>query len=531
MAVPLTRRRFVQAAAGAGGLLIGSPAGVLAQSLGGGDGTDAYGTVRASRLVPGEWVVHADMHNHTLFSDGDGDAAEAFASMRDAGLDVAALTDHATISQGLPDSVCGVFEPVGLHTDCQGLAGLHEGSWQQSAALADGGNVDGAFTAIRGFEWSSPTLGHVNVWFSNDWIDPLHTGGIGSPEDLALFAAQNGLAPAQVVYDALAPIVAATPAAGAGMQGLYAWLKADPSTPIVGGGADAIMGFNHPGREPLRFSEFTHDPALVDRFVSLELFNRRDDYLFELTDSGARSPLVACLDAGWKPGLLGVTDEHGTDWGYPDGKGRAGLYVTELSREGVREAMEQRRFFATNLKGLRLDATANGARMGTTFGHATGTITFAVDVDRGASWIGRRLTIQVLATGAQLPTIVHSEPVTVPGPSEPVISFTITHDEADGRWLVLRVVDDESSEAPDGRAAGTGFEGLVAVAYASPFHLDPDMAPPSPVPEPTGTPAPQPLPNASAPPSPLPATGGGMVAAGALAAVAAMRLRGQHRHV
>ncbi len=45
--------------------------------------------------------------------------------------------------------------------------------------MADGAQEDGAFTALRGFEWSSPMLGHIDVWFSERWTDPLHTGGVG----------------------------------------------------------------------------------------------------------------------------------------------------------------------------------------------------------------------------------------------------------------------------------------------------------------------------------------------------------------
>ena len=46
---------------------------------------DAWGTSRASRLFPGWWLAHADLHNHTRLSDGAGDPRLAFASMRAAG--------------------------------------------------------------------------------------------------------------------------------------------------------------------------------------------------------------------------------------------------------------------------------------------------------------------------------------------------------------------------------------------------------------------------------------------------------------
>jgi hypothetical protein len=269
--------------------------------------------------------------------------------------------------------------------------------------------------------------------------------------------------------------VRAVPAHGVGMRGFYEWLARDPSTPVLSGGGDAIMGFNHPGREPGRFGYFAFDERLAPRMVSLEVFNRGEDYLFEGVDAGFDSPIAECLDAGWRVGLSGVSDEHGTDWGYPDGKGRTGLWVGELSRAGVREAMEARRFFSTRLRGLRLDATANGVRMGQVVGHRTGDVRFALDVDRGADWWGRPLTVQVLQTGRPLPVVVHEHAFAVPRDDEPVVTFTAPVDVANGRWLVLRITD--ADQALDRRAPEAYRRTGGAIAYTSPFFLDPDAAP------------------------------------------------------
>ena len=474
----LSRRSFLRSATAAGGLLLLRPPGVLAQAL---PSTDAYGTPRASRLRPGWWVVHADMHNHSHFSDGAGDPEFFYASTRSAGLDAAALTDHATLSDGLPDSLCqGPFAPTthGEASECQSLAGLDEGSWAAARALADRHDAPGDFTAIRGFEWSSPTLGHMNVWFSEQFTDPAHTGGLGTPADLARFAQAEGFPYSGDFADLFDEILAQAPDAGAGMAAWYRWLKTDPATPLAGGGADGIFGFNHPGREPGRFSDFALDPDIVARCVSLELFNKDEDYFFENVDQGRPSPLVACLDAGWRPGLLGVSDYHGTDWGFPEGRGRAGMWVRDLSRDAIREAMEARRFFATNQKGLRLDATANGVGMGATMRHTAGMLRFELDIDRGADWYGKRLNVQVLQTGTPVPTIVDNVEVTVPAPDQPVLSFRTRVDVRDGDWVVLRVTDPDLET--DGRATGP-YQGLGgAVAYVSPFYLDPD-APPAPV--------------------------------------------------
>jgi len=455
-----SRRDFLKGAAAAGAVLLTRPIGALSGPLG---PAPQFATERASRLFGGRWLAHADLHNHSLLSDGDGNAAAVFGSMRGAGLDVAALTDHSTLSWGLTQSVCAG------NTDCQSVAGIDEASWALTRALADGANQDGTFVAIRGFEWSSPTLGHMNVWGSERWMDPLHTAGGGTGEGAAQFAHDEVKLPAEQMT-ALDAIAKASPASGAGMALFYEWLRAAPDRPVVGGGLDGVVGFNHPGREPGRFSNFAYDPLMGDRIVSLEIFNRREDYLFEGTDSIAVSPLNECLEAGWRVGLLGVTDEHGTDWGYPDGKGRTGLWVTSLTRAGVAEALRARRFFATRLRGLRLDASANGHPMGAEFSHTSGPIIFRMDIDRGDEWTGKALQVSVLRRGAVMPSVQRVVDVVVPGPSAPVIEFTVDVDRADGDWIALRVTD--PSVGADGRATGPYAAVGNAIAYASPFYLN-----------------------------------------------------------
>ena len=455
----INRREFIKAGAAAGALLVARPFGALAQPL----GPAPFSTPRASRLFPGTYLAHADLHNHTLQSDGDGDPAAAFASMRAAGLDVAALTDHATL---------GTTDVPGMSScsECGDLMGIDEGEWERTRALADEAQQDGSFTAIRGFEWSSPTLGHVNVWMSERWVDPLHTGGatLGEGAGQFMHSESDGRFPASL-STAVDTIIRTIPIRGTNMQPFYRWLKSDPSDPVLPGGLDGIAGFNHPGREVGRFGYFRLDPGLSDRIVSVEVFNRRDDYLFEGTDESVQSPINECLNAGWKVGLLGVTDEHGTDWGYPDGKGRTGLWVRSLDREGVREAMVARRFFSTRLRGLRVDASANGVQMGSTLVHKRGPIEFKVDIDRGEEFWDLPLNVQVLQSGTHMPTVVGSFPITYPRGDAPVPTFTVDVDLANGDWVVLRITD--PSSPPDGRATGEWAGFGDAIAYASPFFL------------------------------------------------------------
>ncbi len=459
----ITRRELIRSGAAAGALLIAQNRGVLGSPLG---PSGEFATSRVSRLFPdGPRLVHADLHNHTLFSDGDGDPAAAFGSMRSAGLDVAAMTDHSTVAKLVPLNDCP--------DACSALAGINEDKWATVASLADASNSDGSFVAIRGFEWSSPTLGHMNVWMSQTWTDPLATLGLTSGSGLAQYLHEVPELGAPFVTPLDDAIRAVPVIPGASMKLFYDWLSADPDAVGLGGGADGICGFNHPGREPGRFGYFAYDERLRDRLVSCEVFNRNEDYLFEGTDAGVRSPIGECLDAGWRVGLLGVTDEHGTDWGYPDGKGRTGLYVTELSRAGFREAMLARRFFSTRLRGLRFDAAANGVRMGGYLPHTSGNVRFTLDLDRGPSWYGRSLVAQVLMSGHPLPTVLANVPFHVPSPDEAPFSFTAPIDAVNGRWVLLRITD--PAAPPDGRATGTYAHVGNAIAYAAPFYLAPEV--------------------------------------------------------
>ncbi len=397
----LGRRSLI---AGAGGLLVlaaapGTAQAARTQVASGPMGANlpAYGASRTSALAQGTTLVHADMHNHTVMSDGDGSPENAFASMRSAGLDVAALTDHTTLFA---------------------INGLSRSEWDRTNVLAGAADDPGNYTAIRGFEWSHPTLGHVNVWFTANFTD---LGGSSS------------------------------------MSRLYNWIS----------NAGGIASFNHPGREVQRFNNFSYSSAARNYMVAMEIFNRGDDYLFDGWSNGQTSPLVACLNAGWRTGLTGVTDEHGTNWGFPEGKGRTGLWVAQNTRAGVQEAMRARRFFATRLSGLRVNATANGVQMGGTLGITSGVVNFSLDLDRGPDWFGKPLRIQVLRPGTSAPTVVNVVDFT----SGSIANFAVPLNAADGNWVVLRVSDPTQANASPGPAGHPCND--YGVAYTSPWWLQP----------------------------------------------------------
>jgi hypothetical protein len=402
--------------------------------------TSADGWRRSRLRGDDAFLVVADLHNHTLLSDGRGDPERAFAQMRAAGLDVAALTDHASIPVEQRDELGLDHYPdaAALEVARRMPRSFDEAAWERTAELADEFDVPGVFTALRGFEWTEPWLGHVNVWFSDTYQ------GVDTPGSLA---------------------------------GLFAFLAQREQK--------ALFGYNHPGREGGRHEEFAapaqddeSDADLTSRMVALEAFNRGDDYLFGL--GGASSALVACLDAGWRPGLIGCSDEHGRQYGLA-GRGRTGLWVHEHSRSGVREALSARRSFATREIGLRLDATLDGVPMGSA-GAVGARADLAVDLASAEGAVdgslfdtvhGREVELQVLvsaaATGGRSPRVdvVAQVPAVVGEVTRATIDVP-----ASAPWVVLRVADPTRPYGPAGareRAPVGHAADCWALAYASPW--------------------------------------------------------------
>ena len=290
----------------------------------------ATGAARASRITQGTTLVHADLHNHTVLSDGDGDPALAFASMRAAGLDVAALTDHTTLFA---------------------IEGLSGREWDRAGALADAADDPGNYTAIRGFEWSHPLLGHVNVWFTPAFTD---LGGSSS------------------------------------MSRLYSWIT----------GSGGVAGFNHPGREIVRFNNFPFNAARARadgqhgdlqprRRLPLRRLGQRPDLAAERRASTpAGAPGSPASPTSTAPTGVSRRARDAPASGSPRTPGRR-----------CRPRCGPAVFFATRVSGLRLDATANGVRMGGELPVAGGDVRFRVDLDRGPEWVGKPLRIQVLRPG------------------------------------------------------------------------------------------------------------------------------------
>jgi hypothetical protein len=162
--------------------------------------------------------------------------------------------------------------------------------WKACNDMADDAQVPGKFVAGCGFEYGTSIgglTGHNNVFFSKDLFPCLQIYF----EDF---------------YESLADC------------------------------ADCIGQFNHPGDSGLQdWANFKYDAATDENMN-----------LFEFNSDPAWDLFFQALDAGWHVSPVYNQDNHGPDWGTKN-EGRAGFYMSALSRQALREAMKDRRSFAT----------------------------------------------------------------------------------------------------------------------------------------------------------------------------------------
>lgn len=283
-------------------------------------------------VLPGGTTLHAyrgDLHAHTAYSDGTLRPLDAFAAAKGTGEDFFAVTEHSEWFVFPFEANEDCIRPTFMECLATPLPDRTEWEDVRLQAMAA---TDAGFLGLRGFEWSSPVEGHVNVFFTTTWTDTVLTGP-------------------------------------APMAGFYAWLAAN----VVD--ADRIATFNHPGREELMFDGFAYVAPMDPFFVAVEAFNRRNDW--------SQNYLVA-LDKGWHAGAIGVTDGHSpADWTDPL-RGRTILLATSLTEAGLREALLAGRSVA--VRGSDLDARlrVDGALMGATISPAGPAVSVAVDLLDGS---------------------------------------------------------------------------------------------------------------------------------------------------
>ena len=162
--------------------------------------------------------------------------------------------------------------------------------------------------------------------------------------------------------------------------------------------------------------------------------------------------------------MVGCSDEHGRSYGLI-GKGRTGLWATEHSRQGIREALLARRSYATREVGLRLEATLGDVRMGSSLPRGARQ-QLLVDLETTVRESDEIVQLQLLgpmgSDGA--PTVIALADAKMGAVTE------IDVDLPDEGWMLLRVAQPgrgNDNPGPDGHPGNS-----YAIAYASPWWLD-----------------------------------------------------------
>ncbi len=250
----------------------------------------------------GMFAYWGDLQSHSTVSDGSGPPRLAFATARSAGLDFFALTDHDN--------------------------SLSPAEWDELDRAATEATVNHAFIALRGFEYTNSSKGHIAVFSTRDWV---------SHDDPA--------------YDTLPEF--------------YAWL---------GSQADAIAQFNHPDfTSGGDFDNFAFDAAAADRIVLQEIGNNANGVYRQF-----ESQFISSLKRHWLVAPANNSDNHDLNWG-SDSSHRVGILAPALTPTDVLDALRARRTFATEDSDLAIALQANGAWMGSTI-RAQPTLDIAVAV-------------------------------------------------------------------------------------------------------------------------------------------------------
>jgi hypothetical protein len=229
------------------------------------DAGDADASGQAD-LLAGMNIYFGTLHSHTGYSDGTSTPAEAFAWARDEiGFDFYVVTDHACM--------------------------LDQSKWDDTGEQAEAYTQEGVFVALRGFEYTNNTSGHINVFFTDDFVSAVRYPYL-------LF--------------------------------FYFWLDA----------TSGFAQFNHPGRTPTVFDGFQYHDRLRDNVVLIETANKT----VTNTRGSHLDYYARCLDKGWRVAPTAGQDNHSLTI-----TNIRTAYIGEtLSRDALVDAMRDRRIYSSD---------------------------------------------------------------------------------------------------------------------------------------------------------------------------------------
>ncbi|MFJ5717762.1 DUF4350 domain-containing protein [Neobacillus sp. NPDC093127] len=264
----------------------------------------------AKRFVGGNHY-RGTTHNHTNIShDAAGSPEASILAAQKYHYDYYAFSDH---SHDIDASL------VNKDTvDHKGMKERTGGSdWQLTKDLAKQYTKDDKFVVFPGFEMTSTTWGHSNVFGTDNFIDRVVDGG---------------------AYQKL--------------QNYYSWAITYD---------DIVAQFNHPKMSANAFDNFIPYDKKVDKlFTMLEVGNGSGMYSY----ANAEDKYYSALDIGWHVAPTYGEDNHDATWGQT--KKRTVIVAEKLTTDSLLEAMKKMRVYMSEDPNFKLDVSASGFYMGST---------------------------------------------------------------------------------------------------------------------------------------------------------------------
>lgn len=266
-------------------------------------------------------IFYGDLHNHCNVGYGHGSIEDAFQNAR-LQLDFVCVTPHAHWHD-LPDEP-RLAAVAAYHR--QGFARTAK-HWPHVQDLVRQHHRDGAFVTLLGFEWHSCQYGDHNVYFKGDRGAIIRAGDMPELRDALRQVRASGTAtmliPHHIGYKA-------------GYRGIN-WAEVDP--------------------------EFIHLVEIMSMHGAGESPTMPQRYLHTMGPLDGRSSLQYGLSQGHVVGVVGSTDHHSAHPG-SYGHGRVGVWASALTRDGIWEALTQRRTIALTGDRIALQVALNDHPLG-----------------------------------------------------------------------------------------------------------------------------------------------------------------------
>ncbi|THB64168.1 MAG: hypothetical protein D6B27_10925 [Gammaproteobacteria bacterium] len=249
--------------------------------------------------IDGMNFYFGNIHGHTKYSDGKETPARGYEWARyEAGFAFYAVTDHAIL--------------------------VNKKEWHKTAEQADANNAPGYFVAIRGFEWSHPLYGHINVFNTSSYTNFISK-----------------------LY----------------LPWFYDWLDDHRG----------LAQFNHPGREDWEFDDFKYQSDVADdNFFAIETGNKdtgNNDFEF-------LPYYQKVLDKGWKLAPTNNQDNHSLS----TNSHRTVMIMPALTREDIYNTMKAKRIYSTDDPNMKVVFKYGNAWMGETVDFAGEPIELKIEI-------------------------------------------------------------------------------------------------------------------------------------------------------